>query len=193
MSMVLGIDPGLAHCGFAIVRLLPDGEELVGLTVVRTEKSGKKRGVRASDDSVRRAAELAVEIERMTLGHGVDVFACEAMSFPRNSPTAQKMGMAWGVITAIATSHAIPIVQASPQDIKKKLCGAKNATKDDIIQAIERRFPDAEWPTKKTVWEHCADAAGAVLACLDSQAIQMARRFAAEPRSAAHGAYEEES
>ena len=65
-----------------------------------------------------------------------------------------------------------------PQDVKRAVTGSKTASKDDVIAAIEVRFPDVEWPKQTTLWEHAADSVGVVLACLDSPALQMARRLA---------------
>jgi Holliday junction resolvasome RuvABC endonuclease subunit len=177
--IVLGIDPGFATCGLAAVDVTPGAERVVELQVVRTEKSKRKLDVRASDDNVRRASELEAALSVCCSRHRPVALACD---WPRDATTSAKVGIAWGVVVAVAHRFAIPIVQASPQAqrrIKQALCGSKTATKDDVILAIEQRFPGVQWPEPPSLREHAADAAAAVLACMDSSALQMARRLSA--------------
>jgi hypothetical protein len=44
---------------------------------------------------------------------------------------------------------------------------------------VQRRFPGIELPRQTTLVEHAADATAVVLACLDSQVLQLARRLSA--------------
>jgi len=178
--IVLGIDPGLATCGLAAVDLQPPSlakrpDVLVRAWVVRTEKSARKLDVRAADDHSRRARELAAEVATAIGIHRPLAVAIEAPSWPRNAATAAKIGIAFGAIYALAQEHRLPLVQASPQDIKRAVTGSKTASKDEVIAAIEARFPDIEWPTQTTLWEHAADAVGAVVANLDADVLRMVR------------------
>jgi crossover junction endodeoxyribonuclease RuvC len=177
--IVLGIDGGFASLGLAAVEILPDRERLVDSWVVRTEKSSKKLGVRSGDDTARRAREIASRVDMAISLHQPGAIALESPSWPRNAGVAAKMGVAFGCIFALAEKHRLPLVMASPQEVKRALTGAKTATKDDVIAAIERRFPEITWPSQKTLWEHAADAVGVVVACLDSDALRMARRLSA--------------
>lgn len=175
--IVLGIDPGFALLGMAAVDVTPDHERVVATAVLRTEKSARKLDVRASDDNVRRGLELARGLCIFCSTHRPVAFACEAQSWPRNAGSSAKVGLAWGVVIGVAYRFQVPIVQASPQQIKKVLCGRKDASKEDVIAAVEDRFPGVEWPSPASVVEHAADAVGAVLACTDSPTIQMARKI----------------
>jgi crossover junction endodeoxyribonuclease RuvC len=177
--IVLGIDGGFASMGIAAVALGSSSESLHRAWVVRTEKSSAKLGVRSADDTARRARELAHELEAAIAKHRPGAIAIESPSWPRNAGVAAKMGVAFGVVFALAAKHGLPLVMASPQDVKRAVCGSKTASKDDVIGAIELRFPEVEWPKQKTLIEHAADAVGVVLACLDSDALQMARRLSA--------------
>ncbi len=176
---VLGIDSGLASCGLAVVRLLPAGEELVRAWVFTSKPSDRKVGVRAADDLARRARELAAEVIDALEAHRPVAIAIEAPSWPRNAGSAAKMGAAFGVVFALAQRFDLPLVQASPMDVKLAVTGRKTAAKDEVVLAVETRFPGIEWPRQTTLWEHAADAVGVVLACLDSEPLRMARRLAA--------------
>jgi hypothetical protein len=63
--------------------------------------------------------------------------------------------------------------------VKRGTCGIKAATKDDVIAAIERIFPEVPWPSPASLIEHAADAVGAVIAARDSELLRMARRLSA--------------
>jgi len=97
--------------------------------------------------------------------------------------------MAWGILADICHVYQLPMVQATPQDIKKALCNNKSASKEDIRRAMEARYPDqfedfkARFPAKKPPqpngqWEHGFDAAGSVVTCLDTDVLRMARGMA---------------
>ena len=175
--IVLGVDGGFASLGLAAVDLLPDREIVSRAWVVRTQKSVRKLGVRSGDDTARRARELAHEIGFAIATYSPAAIAVESPSWPRNAGVAAKLGAAFGVVFALAESHRLPLVMASPQDVKLAVCCSKTATKDDVIAAIESRFPGIEWPRVRSLWEHAADAVGVVLACCDSDALRMARRL----------------
>lgn len=183
--IVFGIDPGFASCGWATVQLLPEGRErVVDAGVVRTEKSAKKRAVLASDDNHRRSVELFGALWRLVASQRVVAIAAESQSWPRNAGASAKVGMAWGVISAIAARLELPLVQASPQAVKRAICGRKDASKEDVLAALEQRYgveqlePILALP--KTQQEHPSDALAAAVACLDSEIVRMARQLMPE-------------
>jgi Holliday junction resolvasome RuvABC endonuclease subunit len=89
------------------------------------------------------------------------------------------VALAWGVVVAVAQRHGLPLVQASPQEVKLALVGRKSAPKEEIVAEVERRWPELELPSQVTLQEHAADAVAVVLACLDSPVLEMARGVAA--------------
>jgi len=188
---VLGIDPGMAAFGVAVVDL--SANKVLRLDVIETAKSDKKRGVRASDDNLRRAQEIVVGLKKiirsydsdhvMPCGHyGGTSFAAicaESMSFPRNSSSSAKIGYSWGIIATIADHLGLPIVQASPQEIKKTLCGRKDASKDDVEDAVRALYVGAkvEARIKKSFHNHAWDALSAVASCMESDVLKLAMRL----------------
>lgn len=179
--VVLGLDPGFAALGIALVRLLPDGEEVLALKVVRTEKSNKKTNVLAASDNFRRTREIARELELVIKGHPVRLMAAEYMSFPRNASTAAKMALCWGVIGTLSELSGIGCEQCSPQRLKQVVAGNKQATKEDVQMALAKRYGNHimdlyEGPAG--LLEHPMDALGAVVTCLDSETFRLARQMA---------------
>jgi crossover junction endodeoxyribonuclease RuvC len=177
---VIGLDTGLASCGLAYFDLSTRGLDLRGVNVFTSEPSPKKGHILASDDLARRAWGLHAWLVSWTAANPPDIICIEAPSWPRNASSASKMGVAFGVVYAYAAARSLPLLQASPQQIKKALVGKKDASKQDVINAVEVTFTGDlwEWPPQHTLWEHAADAVGAVVACLESDVLRMAARVA---------------
>jgi crossover junction endodeoxyribonuclease RuvC len=176
---LLCIDPGFASFGYATLVFEHRSSVRVGeFGVVRTAKASKKQHVLSVEDNLRRAHEIAAKARWLvTRGHTVGICA-EAMSFPRSSSVAAKMAMAWGILASLSEATAIPILQASPQEVKKAVCGVKTATKDEVIAAVQRLYPEtaamcAELP--RGVWEHPHDAVAVGHLMLTSDTVRMAR------------------
>lgn len=187
MTYILGIDPGFASVGVAVVALgdTPANDCPIKLDVIRTKKADTKRKVRASDDNLGRAKEIAAELQKILTLYPASLICAETMSYPRNAAAAAKMAICWGVLAAIAQQRHIPITQASPQEVKKALCGRKDASKEEVQDALQTMFPAmltgkdnlcARIPA--SVQEHPYDALAAVIACRDSEVFLLARRMA---------------
>ena len=179
---VIGADPGFASFGASIIELLPDREIVHNISVFRTKKSVKKINVKAADDNFRRAQYLAKSIEFLIKKWKPMAIAAETMSFPRNASAAAKVAMSWGILAYVCSVYEIPMVQASPQEIKGALCDNKSATKKDIQEALERRyiskaFAEFKYNYPEGQWEHGFDSVGAVVACLNTEVLKMARRI----------------
>lgn len=182
MSVILGLDPGFASLGVAVVELRSGGESVRQLHVIRTSKSDRKRGVRASDDNVRRAREIARQLGVIIGTTKPRAICAESMSFPRSSSVAGKMCLAWGVVATLSHVFGTPLVQASPKEVKLAACGDGGASKEDVIAAMRARFPECASLTagiNRGEHEHCFDALAAVVACLDSEVLRLLRGVAA--------------
>ena len=73
----------------------------------------------------------------------------------------------------------LPLVQLSPQGIKKKLCGKNSATKEEIRGVLLERYSGAFDAFMSSVpkgqWEHGFDAASSIVATLDSDVLRAVR------------------
>lgn len=179
---VVGIDGGLAALGWAALRLEPTGEVPHALGVFATAPSARRRHVLAADDNLRRARELARSLAGVLDLYRPAVLALEAMSAPRNAASAAKLSMSLGVVAALAEARGLPLVAASPQEVKRALCGRLDASKEDVAAAVVRCLPgagDLLGRVRPGLREHAADAAAVALACLDADAVRLARRLAA--------------
>lgn len=181
MIQLLGVDPGFASVGLALVRLHTDGESVAAVGVIRTEKSDKKQRVLASDDNTQRGRVISRELRAFVGAERIHAICAESMSFPRNSSAAAKMAICWGILINFAEEREIPILQASPQQIKIALCRRKDASKEDVQSSLDQRYPFllkllTDGQITKSVREHPYDAVGAVVACLQSDLIRGLKR-----------------
>lgn len=176
---VLGVDPGFASFGYSIVQLFPKSEEVLSVNVIRTKKSTKKQQVLVADDNFRRARAIAAMLSEVIAMHTPAAIAAEAMSFPRNASAAAKVAMSWGILASIVEELQLPLVQATPQQIKKTLTGKTTATKEDVREVLLDRYTNEFDPFMESTpagqWEHGFDSVGAVVTCLDSDVLLMAR------------------
>lgn len=195
--LVLSLDPGFASFGYAL--LTPTGE-VVTLGVLRTEKSNEKAKVMATEDNVRRARVIANgftdllegrrpgvlrDYRHVPLGQAkpnlvrVRLVCAESMSFPRSSSAAAKMAMSWGVIVGGLVAHDLPLIQTSPQAVKKCATGNASASKKEVEAAMIKRFGRGLLRmlkgTPEGQFEHAFDALAVGAACLDSDDARMLR------------------
>lgn len=178
---VLGVDPGFASFGYALLDVGPSEEIVLQMGVLRTEPSSKKLRVLATEDNLRRAKEVAHDLFFLVEENEVKIVCAESMSWPRNASAAAKVAMSWGCIASVIEKHGLSAAQASPQQVKKTLCGKKDASKEEVAQALRNRYRGCERFAEGVIssqQEHCYDALAAVVACLDSELIRVARTFA---------------
>jgi len=181
MGLVLGIDPGFAFVGYALVDLLPEGESLVRVGVLTTKKSLAKRAVYASDDNFNRSREIYRGLADLVSARGRVMAICvESMSFPRNASAAAKVAMSWGILASFSESLGIPLVQVSPQVVKKHACDNRSASKKEVFDAMCARYKDFKpmctaMKIPAGQLEHPTDALATVVAALDGDVLRLAR------------------
>ena len=187
--LVLGMDPGFASFGYAL--LTPAGD-VVDLGVIRTAPSGKKAGVLRTEDNLERCRTIARELRRLIYhvpdagplaGHPrVRLLCAEAMSFPRSASVAAKMAMSWGLVMSHVEMHDLPLLQASPQEVKRRVCGGNAAaSKSEVERAMLKRYGKGLNRMLKGVpdgqREHAFDALAVATGCLDSHEARMLRAW----------------
>lgn len=173
---ILGLDPGFANFGWSIVT----GPSISKLRVVElgcfeTVKSDKKMNVLDADDDFRRVKLLSRFVHHLHDEWAFAMVCAETLSPPRSSTVAKKMGMVWGMLADFCQVSAMPMVQATPKQIKTELCPGKGKPTDKMLHAaVRKRYPNAgqlmkeSLPTKETKHEHPYDSLGAVEVCKSS-------------------------
>ena len=129
--LVVGIDPGFASMGYALLELQSGDPVFVDAGVVRTRKSNKK--VLSCIDNFERTSHLYRELKLKS--SGALLFAVEAESWTR-MPSDKLIGLARGALYGLATEMNVALEQYSPQDVKDCIHGKRSASKQDIERTM---------------------------------------------------------
>lgn len=127
LVFVLGIDPGLSRCGYAVVDPRPRPARAVAIGVLRTSPS---------DPLPTRLAELQVEIKALLDEFLPAVVAIERIFFQHNVRTAVSVGQASGVVIAEAASRGCEVVEYSPNEVKLAVTGDGAADKTAVAAMV---------------------------------------------------------
>lgn len=177
--ILFGFDPGFASIGYAAIGPISH-PRVLEFGVFETQKSNKKKNVLSVDDNLRRLFEISRFLRQLLARNPNCVaFCAEAMSFPRSASVAAKMAFTWGALGSLSEATRIPILQASPQEIKKTICGVKTATKEEIQRDVVKLYPEVEQiraPIPEGKWEHCHDALAVAHMMLDSDLVKILQR-----------------
>ncbi len=167
---VLGIDPGLTRCGFAVVDGRgPGAATAVSMGVIRTP---------ASDELPQRLAALRAELVALITEYAPDVVSVERVFFQVNVRTAMSVGQASGLALCEAASAGCEVVQYTPNEVKDSVAGYGGASKEQVQKMVQARLKLSQPPRP-------ADAADAAALALCHLAVAPMRRHIAAATSGA--------
>lgn len=128
-SCVLGVDPGVAKLGLALVVREGRRPALVWSQTVRTEP-----GV---DESMRLLA-LAEAVRAAIAAHRPSSVALERVAFNRNQVSALTVARATGAVMVAAAESGLTVDEYSPTEVKAAVTGIGNADKRQVHEALVR-------------------------------------------------------
>ncbi len=134
---VLGIDPGLSRCGYAVLAGGAGQPKAVAIGVIRTP---------TDVDLPSRLAMLQVELRALLVEHRPDAVAVERVLFQVNARTAMSVGQASGIAMAEAASSGAAVVQYSPNEVKQAVAGYGAADKEQVQRMVQTLLGLAEVP-----------------------------------------------
>ena len=157
---VLGIDPGLTRCGYAVIdNPAPGRVAAVSLGVLRTP---------ATDPLPQRLAALRTEIVELLGEFRPDVVAVEQVFFQVNVRTAMSVGQASGLALAEAAAFGCLVVQYTPNQVKNSVAGWGGAGKAQVQKMVQVRLGLSTPPRPADA----ADAAALALCHLSSSPLR---------------------
>jgi crossover junction endodeoxyribonuclease RuvC len=138
--LVMGVDPGMAATGLAVVAGGDGGAAgVVSATTVRTD-AGVPEAERLR--MVFRAVTSAIE------EHRPRSVAVERLLWGRNVGSAMGVARATGVILLAGAEAGLPVVEYAPLEIKMAVTGNGNAGKPEVRRALERLHGVADLPAE---------------------------------------------
>ncbi len=133
---VLGVDPGLAATGVALVTGAAGRVESFSFGCVRTGANGP---------ASRRLLHIVGEIREVVTAKKPDLMVVEDIFtlkvFPRS---AVLLGKASGVILAAGALCGVPVEEVAVREVKKILTGNGNASKSQLERAVRARLGRGE-------------------------------------------------
>lgn len=137
---VLGIDPGIANCGWAV---LGDNGEVLDCGVIKTTIK------LAHDERITRVYD---ELYRIASSFQVKQIANERLPYNSKMVSTSGINEVIGVIALLSSRIGVKRIEYSPMTAKKRIAGSAKASKDDVMAEVRRRG----WAGDLV--EHSADA-----------------------------------
>lgn len=151
--IILGIDPGLRICGYAVMKNGVSGVSLIEAGTIRADTKA---------ELAIRLSQIADDLDGILEAHQPDIMAVEQLySHYAHPRTAILMGHARGVIFQRAGMRDVKVTDYSATKIKKSLTGNGRATKEQMQRAIASVLGLEKAPEPNDV----ADAIAIALCC----------------------------
>ena len=163
---VLGVDPGLSRCGYAVIAPGRRGRGVAhALGVIRTAPD---------QETPHRLAELKHELTALVDEYRPAVLSVERIFFQNNIRTAVGVAQASGLALVLGAERNIVVAQYSPSEVKSVVAGDGRADKAQVQTMVQTLLGLARPPRPADA----ADAAALALCHLahDPQLKQTARQ-----------------
>lgn len=125
--IILGIDPGVARVGWAIVETHSPNPIAKTYGCITTEKTETH-----SD----RLVQIHKAVTLIVKKFHPDCMSVEDLFFSTNAKTAMSVGQSRGVILLAAAQSGVPVVSYSPMTVKRTICGDGRADKKQIEKMV---------------------------------------------------------
>jgi len=124
--MILGIDPGLANTGYAVLNyeLRITNYELIETGVIKVTEGD------------RRLLDIYNELEKIIKKFKVTEVAYESLFFAKNAKSSMKVAEAIGVIKLVALRCGLEVVGYTPLQVKMALTGYGRAEKCQVEEMV---------------------------------------------------------
>ena len=119
---VLGVDPGLGRCGWAVLERRGGRVAAVGYGTIHTDGA----------EVALRLAELATKLRQVVAAHRPQALAIERLFFNANVRTAMTVGQASGVVLLLAAEDGLAVTAYTPPQVKQAVTGSGTAPKEQV-------------------------------------------------------------
>jgi crossover junction endodeoxyribonuclease RuvC len=126
---ILGIDPGIARTGWAIVHQKSK-------SVIKSVKYGCIETHKDTPEELR-LVHLYTQITKLIATYSPGCVTVEKLFFASNQKTATTVGQARGVIVLAAGIHKLPVYSYTPLQVKQAITGYGRAEKMQIQRMVQ--------------------------------------------------------
>lgn len=138
-SSVLGVDPGVASIGLAVLGRAGSRTRIVWSRTLKTPPS--------MAESARLQMVHAAVAEAISL-HSPSALAIERLMWGKNVGSAMKVSRASGVILLAAEEAGVPVEEYAPLEVKMAVTGVGDAGKDQVRLMLARAHRIEDLPTQ---------------------------------------------
>jgi len=161
-KMILALDISLSELGIAV---FDSAGNLVHSECVITKPMKKKLNARVIDSDHLRIKEIALRLKAL---HKEYEFRGMVAEVPpggtQGARSATALGLAKGSVWTFAALMNLPFEGYLPHEAKKAATGKMNASKEEVVAAVKRRWRAFKFPTSKKHLEAICDACSAYMA-----------------------------
>ncbi|HEU4899842.1 MAG TPA: crossover junction endodeoxyribonuclease RuvC [Actinomycetota bacterium] len=133
---VLGVDPGLGRCGWAVLERRGGRVAAAGYGTIHTD----------GEQVAPRLLELATRLRQVLAAHRPEALAIERLFFNANVRTAMTVGQASGVVLLLAAEHGLQVTAYTPPQVKQAVTGSGSAPKEQVGSMVKALLGLAEVP-----------------------------------------------
>lgn len=170
---VLGIDPGMTRCGYAVLETAgPTSTRAISLGVLRTD---------SSTSTPARLGQLLSDLEDLLDDFEPSVVALEQVFFQVNIRTAMAVGQVSGLAMALSARRGCQVAEFTPNQVKEAVTGWGGADKVQVQKMVQARLGLSRAPEPVDA----ADAAAVALCFLAMDPMQT--RLVASGAQVVHG------
>ncbi|MEA3272211.1 MAG: crossover junction endodeoxyribonuclease RuvC [Patescibacteria group bacterium] len=150
--IILGIDPGLATTGYAVVNKDGSKFEMIDYGCILTKKGEKLES---------RLFEISEKLKIIIEEYKPEKVAIEQLFFCKNVKTAMVVGQARGAVLLTATKRNLSVYEYTPLQIKQAVSGYGKADKQQVQKMVQIIFNLKEIPKP----DDAADALAIAYTC----------------------------
>ena len=125
--IILGIDPGVAIVGYAVVEARDDGLKMIVCDVIRTP---------AGIPLAHRLQHIYQQLGEVLTSYRPQEAAMEALFFGKNISTAIAVGQARGVAMLALANSGLSIAEYTPNEVKLAVTGYGAAKKEQVGEMV---------------------------------------------------------
>ena len=160
--MILALDISLSEFGLAVFN--PEGRLVHGECII-TKPVKKKLNTRVIDSDHLRIKEISLRLRELHEQYGFKGIVAEVPpGGTRGARSATALGLAKGAVWTFAALINLPFEGYLPYEAKKAATGKMNASKEEVVVAVKRRWRDFDFPSAKRHLEAICDACSAYIA-----------------------------
>lgn len=135
---IIGIDPGVAITGWAIIEVQNSNYKVIDFGVIETDKIFELPD---------RLNEIYIDLNKILSKYRPEIAGVEKILFYNNAKTAISVGESRGVVLLALKNHNITIQEPTPLQVKSNITGFGRADKKQVQRNVQKIFNLDEIPT----------------------------------------------